>query len=130
RPRAMITPRLVIAQYQSPAAPFEHGTATSRSLFHADYSTHGAKSGSRHFIKAASRRALAGSCQRCPFFGSGAVELEEACSAPSTRGSGEAWLRSTPPEKARGSLAVARATQRASRMQVSYTRATHVRHIR
>ena len=45
-------------------------------------------------------------------------------------GSGEAWLRSTPPEKARGSLAVARATQRASRVQVSYTRATHVRHIR
>ena len=63
-----------------------HGLATSRSLFHADYSTHGAKSGSRHFIKAASRRALAGSCQRCPFFGSRAVELKEACSAPSTWG--------------------------------------------
>jgi hypothetical protein len=29
-----------------------------------------AKSGSRHFIKAASRRALAGRCQRCPSFGS------------------------------------------------------------
>src|SRR6266446_9791027 len=39
-----------------------------------------AKSGSRHFIKAASRRALAGRCQRYPSFGSRARVQQDGAS--------------------------------------------------